>query len=238
MSSAPNELVRIQDGTARTSDGPPFARHLGRQTRGRGTATPTGETANGTRSASRPQSAPSRAGHASRGASCPSLRALALFAAIRDSIAQVDSSVFRVLHFSVQQDHVHAIVEAAKRDELTRGVQGLAIRIALAIKRIAPVRKVWADRYHARALTTPREVRHSIAYVLLNFRKHLRAPAGIDPRSSGVWFDGWVQDVPHGVAPSPIARPRTWLAAVGWRRAGLIDLHEAPANPNRRLNRN
>ena len=34
-------------------------------------------------------------------------------------------------------------------------------------------------------LTTPSEVRNALVYVLLNFRKHLRAMPGIDPRSSG-----------------------------------------------------
>jgi hypothetical protein len=29
--------------------------------------------------------------------------------------------------------------------------------------------------------------------------------------------------------PSPVAVARTWLAAVGWRRHGLIGLNEAPA---------
>jgi hypothetical protein len=97
-------------------------------------------------------------------------------------------------------------------------------------------RKVWGDRYHARALGTPREVRHAIAYVLLNFRKHLRAPAGIDPRSSGPWFDGCTQPalLPPSSAPSPTVAPRTWLAAVGWRRAGLIDIRAAPPPSNRR----
>jgi putative transposase len=164
----------------------------------------------------------------------PSLRSLALFAAVRDSIGRTDDRGFRVLHFSVQQDHVHAIVEADTHDDLTRGVRSLIIRIALAVKRVARVSRVWGDRYHARALPTPREVRHAIAYVLLNFRKHLRAPAGIDPRSSGAWFDGWEQSSPRPNHPRPTAAPKTWLAAVGWRRAGLIRLHEAPL-PSRKL---
>src|SRR5215510_12137795 len=45
-------------------------------------------------------------------ANVPSLRSLSLFAAIRDAIADTPNATFRVLHFSVQQDHVHAIVEA------------------------------------------------------------------------------------------------------------------------------
>src|SRR6476469_3928506 len=49
----------------------------------------------------------------------PSLRSLALFAAVRDAIANATDDAFRVLHFSVQQDHVHAIVEADSHAELT-----------------------------------------------------------------------------------------------------------------------
>ena len=163
-----------------------------------------------------------------------SLRSLALFAAVRDSIARVDGAAFRVLHFSVQQDHVHAIVEADSHDDMTRGIRSLVIRIALAVKRVASVDRVWGDRYHARALTTPREVRHAIVYVLLNFRKHLRAPVGIDPRSSGPWFDGWGSHSRLPTGPCPTAQARTWLGAVGWRRGGLIQLREAPLPSRRR----
>ena len=42
---------------------------------------------------------------------------------------------FRVVHFSVQADHVHLIVEADSRLGLIRGVQGLAVRCAKAINR-------------------------------------------------------------------------------------------------------
>ena len=65
--------------------------------------------------------------------------------------------------------------------------------------------------------------------VLLNFRKHLRAPPGVDPCSSGPWFDGWARSLPSPVGPSPVAPSRTWLGAVGWRRAGgPIDFRDAP----------
>ncbi len=52
---------------------------------------------------------------------------------------------------------------------------------------------VWAERYHARSLRTPREVRNAIVYVLMNAKKHLRhAPReGIDMMSSAPWFDGF-----------------------------------------------
>src|SRR5262245_52659987 len=65
----------------------------------------------------------------------PSLRSLLVFAAIRDALGGASSEAFRAVHFSVQQDHLHAIVEADDHAALTKGMRGLAIRIALAVKR-------------------------------------------------------------------------------------------------------
>jgi len=89
---------------------------------------------------------------------------------------------------------------------------------------------VWGDRYHARPLRTPTETRNAIAYVLLNARRHL-AKRGralprvtrIDPASSGRWFDGWRGGRPAVLDAPAVARARTWLLAVGWRRRGLLD---------------
>jgi hypothetical protein len=73
-------------------------------------------------------------------------------------------------------------------------------------------------------------VRAGIVYVLLNFRKHLRAAPGIDPRSSGAWFDGWGEQVAPPALPAPVTRPRSWLLGGGWRRAGgPIAFRESPA---------
>lgn len=159
----------------------------------------------------------------------PSLRGDMEFAAMLRSLVKGSKEWFRVVEFSVQTDHVHLIVEADSRLALIRGVQGLAVRCAKAINRELGRRgKVWASRYHARRLATPREVRKALAYVLLNFCKHLGASPGIDPRSSGVWFEGWVGWKPR--APSPLARPRTWLLVLGWRQAGgPIHPDEGPA---------
>jgi hypothetical protein len=98
---------------------------------------------------------------------------------------------FRLLHFSVQSNHVHLLVEARDKAHLTKGMRGLAIRTALAVNRALDRRgRVWCDRYHARALKTPREVRHGLVYVLANWKKHTPA-RGFDPCSSPWWFDGW-----------------------------------------------
>jgi len=124
----------------------------------------------------------------------PSLRSTAVFPGLRRAIAASARADFRVVHFSVQTDHVHLLVEADGTQALSLGIQGLAIRCALAVNRIARRRgKVWSGRYHAHPLRSPSEVRRALAYVLLNFRKHLRAAPGIDPCSSGIWFEGWAR---------------------------------------------
>jgi hypothetical protein len=90
--------------------------------------------------------------------------------------------------------------------------------------------RVWQQRYHTHALRTPREVRAALVYVLLNLRKHLRAAPGIDPCSSGPWFDGWAHQPTLAPLPAPVCQPRTWLAAIGWRRvSGALDGREMPA---------
>jgi REP element-mobilizing transposase RayT len=162
----------------------------------------------------------------------PGLRADRAYAALEGAITAASSSRFRAIHFSVQDDHVHLIVEAAGRDALIRGVQGMAVRMARAVNHAFRRRgRLWTDRYHARDLGSPREVRRAIAYVLLNRRKHAEWERGIDRCSSGRWFDGWSRQAkaqPGPAAPSPLPRPRTWLGSKGWRRAGLIGIDERP----------
>ena len=115
------------------------------------------------------------------------------------------------------------------------------MRIARGLNKIRGRKgSVHADRYHARPLRSPREVRHAIAYVLQNARKHGWQHAGVDRCSSGSVFDGWKQapmskasmaathPLLARVHSPPVARACTWLLAVGWRRHGLIDVHETP----------
>lgn len=174
-----------------------------------------------------------------------SLRGSSTFRAVRAALAGArDRFAFRLVHFSVQRDHLHLLAEANDRRALARGVQGLSIRVAKAVnRRLGRRGKVFADRYRARALRTPRETRLALRYVLANFRKHGRGPwrfpAGfVDGCSSAPWFDAWRR--PRELAFSgaratrdaepPVMPPRTWLLRTGWKRAGPLDVDEAPAS--------
>lgn len=158
----------------------------------------------------------------------PSLRRSSAVRGIEESFrrgcARAD---FRLVHYSIQRDHLHLIVEADDIHALGRGVRGLLIRVARAANRAWRRRgAVIAERYHHRQLASPREVRNAIQYVLGNAHKHLASGPSrpsIDPGSSGRWFWNRAQD------PPAVTQPRFWLLAVGWLRAGPIQIPSAHA---------
>jgi hypothetical protein len=76
-------------------------------------------------------------------------------------------------------------------------------------------------------------MRNALVYVLMNHRKPQNEDDALDPRSSAPWFDGWRGAVTAIAGVRPVARARTWLAAVGWRRYGLLSLTERPRSPAR-----
>jgi REP element-mobilizing transposase RayT len=121
-----------------------------------------------------------------------SFRRTPVYAALQDAIALAQRPGFRVVHFSVQRDHVHLVVEAADNAALSRGMKGLSVRLARAYNRRQRRRgTVWSGRYHARELTSPRQVRRVLVYVLQNWRKARPWERALDDKSSAAWFSGW-----------------------------------------------
>ncbi len=161
----------------------------------------------------------------------PSLRSMEVFPAVVAALRAAQSAAFRVVHFSVQDNHVHLLVEAHDSSALRAGARSLGIRLARAVNRACGRRgRVLDDRYHTRALRTPREVRFALAYVLFNFKKHqVRVPTRLDPCSSAPWCDGFRGRPAADLEDAPVAAAHTWLARVGWRRHGLLSPDEHPA---------
>jgi REP element-mobilizing transposase RayT len=162
------------------------------------------------------------------------------YTAIRRCLTRcLGNGSFRVCHLSIQANHLHFLVEASDKPSLTRGMQRLNILIARELNRELGRRgKLFEFRYHATQIKSPRQARHSLAYVLNNWRRHNedesceRAQrAMIDPYATGLSFDGWAAPrfaVPADFTPLPVSEPQTWLLSVGWKRHGLIDPHEVP----------
>jgi REP element-mobilizing transposase RayT len=163
----------------------------------------------------------------------PSLRDSATFSLLQQAFeAGRERFGFRLVHFSVQSNHLHLLSETEDKQALARGMQGLLVRVARALNRQwRRTGAVVSDHYHARALRTPREVRNALVYVLQNARKHGSIAKGLDRFSSAGVFEGWTdlrQEV-RSSAVSMLARARTWLLATGWKRHGLISTTEKPA---------
>ena len=112
----------------------------------------------------------------------------------------------RVVHYSIQGTHLHLLLEAESAEALSRGMQGLSIRIARRINAACGRRgKVFVDRYHAVILRSPRQVANARRYVLENHRHHTREhlPAH--------WRD------PLSTSRAPLVPPATWLLREGFR---------------------
>ena len=153
---------------------------------------------------------------------------------------------------SIQRDHVHLLVEADNKTALSRGMQSFQISAAKHINREFSRRvrldkrrrgAVFPDRFHQEVITTPRQARHALSYVLNNWRKHEEdrsAPRSwnVDPFSTGVLFEGWRQHADEPLMwrwrdtydPMFVYRPKSWLLREGWRRHGLISFHEVPGH--------
>jgi hypothetical protein len=93
---------------------------------------------------------------------------------------------FRLVHYAVMGNHIHMLVEANGKESLSRGMQGLNIRIAKALNRVMGRHgRVLADHYNANVLRSPSQARHARAYLLRNAEKHYEW-RGPDPFASTV----------------------------------------------------
>jgi REP element-mobilizing transposase RayT len=166
----------------------------------------------------------------------PNFRTQVASAVILRELANARRKGVRVVQYSIQEDHLHLMVEGRDAGDLSAQMRKLFSRIAMMVNAAVGRRgSLFRDRHHRHELGTPREVRNALVYILFNARKHTRGDArsvqalvdAPDPLSSARWFDDWAENArppPRDPLPEPplstLSRPKTWLASVGWRRAG------------------
>jgi REP element-mobilizing transposase RayT len=181
------------------------------------------------------------------------LRRRRIYQAIREAtLTTARREDFRIVHVSIQRTHVHLLVEASHKGALASGMQGFQIsaakhlNAAISKGRPGPRRRgtVFPDRYHAEIITSPRQARHVMSYVINNWRKHKedRSEAtrgwAIDWFSSAAMFPDWAEYGDEGFLwrgpptyePLLVYRPRTWLLREGWKKHGAaISCREVPS---------
>jgi hypothetical protein len=74
----------------------------------------------------------------------------------------------RVIHYSLQSNHIHLILEAQDNAILTRGMRSLTVTIAKGVNK----GRVQLERYHLHVLKTLKETKNAVHYVLFNEQKH------------------------------------------------------------------
>jgi putative transposase len=118
-----------------------------------------------------------------------------------------DRSGMRIAHYSLQGSHLHLVVEAEDARALSRGMQGLSVRIARRLNRhLRRTGGVFADRFHAGVLESRRQVANAVRYVVGNYRHHTRE-----------WLPPTFRDEYATRLDAPLAEPKLWLLRVGWR---------------------
>jgi len=158
---------------------------------------------------------------------------------------------FRIVHLSIQHDHVHLLVEADDKAALASGMQGFQISAAKHLNAaISKERKgerrrgpVFPDRYHPVVITSPTQARHALSYVINNWRKHREDRSAttrgwiIDWFSSAPLFGDWQEHggktvlLPHppNYDPLVVHPPRTWMLSTGWKVVGPISYSAVPS---------
>ncbi|MBI3178916.1 MAG: transposase [Deltaproteobacteria bacterium] len=170
------------------------------------------------------------------------MRRRAGYRAVRRGIAVCMARLdMRIVHASIQANHVHLLVEANDEQALSRGLRAFMTACARRINAHLGRRgRVFAGRYHLTVITSPRHARSALCYVLNNWRRHHEdraatstRTASVDPYSTGILFDGWAGRrgrfaIPDRYDPLPVAGARSWLLTVGWRSHPPIRLREVP----------
>ncbi|MFP5490366.1 MAG: hypothetical protein ACLGG0_02610 [Bacteriovoracia bacterium] len=99
---------------------------------------------------------------------CTTIRHKRGLSLLKRAILNARKMGLRVIHFSLQSNHIHLILEAQDNAILTRGMRSLTVTIAKGLGK----GRVQLERYHLHVLRSIRETRNAVHYVLFNEQKH------------------------------------------------------------------
>ncbi|MGE4131285.1 MAG: hypothetical protein AB7F86_06580 [Bdellovibrionales bacterium] len=161
------------------------------------------------------------------------LRCGEVLALFRTASARAKNFGLRVVHFSIQSNHLHLIVECKSNEGLKRGTRSLAACLGKGVRKLIGGRgSVFAGRFDLKVLTNPTMVRNAMAYVLQNFSKHARLLNHVDRYSSAPNFSRWQRllgsragPILTSGPPLSVSRSCSWPTFISERsreKAGLL----------------
>lgn len=87
----------------------------------------------------------------------------------------------KIVHYTLEYNHVHLLVESVDNKILHKGMQAFGITIAKAINKIKRTKgAVYKNRYHLRVIDSPRQLKNVLHYIFSNGVKHKRTNSQID----------------------------------------------------------
>jgi putative transposase len=161
------------------------------------------------------------------------LRNKSTLKAFKNAVTEAKRFCLHVIHYSVQNDHIHMIVEAKDNQSLARGMMSLCGRLGKNIRSlVGGSGPVFKGRFHVHVLNSPTEMKRALDYVLTNISKHMKVFDYVDEFSSGMAFKEWRKllgkrytNIVHDQAKQyardlqELSAARSWLCRVGWMRA-------------------
>ena len=106
---------------------------------------------------------------------------------LRHAIMRARLQGLKIIHYSLERDHVHIYAESSDNKILAKAMKALGVSFVKRINRYFNAKgSCYKTRYHLRILRSATEVKNVINYILKNGIKHHRAKSIIDPYNSAV----------------------------------------------------
>lgn len=105
--------------------------------------------------------------------------------ALHHAIKRARLKKLRVIHYTLEYNHIHLLVEASDNGILHKGMQALGISLSKAVNKISQLKGgVYKHRYHFRKINSRRELKNALHYIFRNGMKHKRSRSMLDPYNS------------------------------------------------------
>lgn len=112
-----------------------------------------------------------------------------VLAILKKAIFNARRQGLKVIHYSLEYDHIHLIIEADNNRTLGKGMQAFGVTLAKAINRMRKVKgQVYKHRYHFRQITSSRQLKNVMTYIFNNGVKHKTSATALSPFNS-IWAE-------------------------------------------------
>jgi REP element-mobilizing transposase RayT len=105
--------------------------------------------------------------------------------ALHHSIKRARMKRLKIVHYTLEYNHIHLLVEAEIKQLVHQGMQAFGISLAKKINTIKRLKgTVYKHRYHLRKINSPRDLKNVLHYIFNNGIHHKRTSNVLDSYNS------------------------------------------------------